>query len=124
MYGLGTGYLCCVFSALHTVGRRFYWIDPLTYAQQALAVNEFGAQRWQVQSTPSGQSVGDSVLLARGAHLSDWWIWLGVGVMIFAWAVFNIATWLFHAYLDRTPHTLVLQLAKLCMTLGPLAYHC
>ena len=32
---------------------------------------------------------------------ADWWIWLGVGVLIFAWFVFNIGCWLCHAYLYR-----------------------
>lgn len=34
---------------------------------------------------------------------ADWWIWLGVGVLIFAWLLFNIGCWLCHAYLNRKP---------------------
>lgn len=40
--------------------------DPVSYAQKALAINEFGAPRWQAVLTPSGQPVGEVVLAQRG----------------------------------------------------------
>lgn len=44
---------------------------------------------------------GKSILQARAMHTESWWIWLGVGATFIGAAVFNIGTWLFHAYLDR-----------------------
>jgi hypothetical protein len=57
------------------VARRFYWIDPFSYAQKAIAVNEFSTARWQSQSTPAGASLGDTILDQRGLPHERWWIW-------------------------------------------------
>ena len=55
---------------------RFYWgCDPISYAQRALAINEFSAPRWQNLKTPSGESVGNTVLDQRGIPHEQWWIW-------------------------------------------------
>ena len=40
--------------------------DPVSYAQKALALNEFGAPRWQAVLTATGQPVGEVVLAQRG----------------------------------------------------------
>lgn len=50
---------------------RFYWIDPFSYAQKAIAVNEFASPRWQ---TP-GMPLGDVILDQRGLPHERWWIW-------------------------------------------------
>ena len=60
-------------SAVHC---RFYWgCDPISYAQRALAINEFSAPRWQNLKTPTGESVGNTVLDQRGIPHEQWWIW-------------------------------------------------
>ena len=38
----------------------------MSYAQKALAINEFGAPRWQTVLTATGQPVGEVVLAQRG----------------------------------------------------------
>ncbi|KAK9916362.1 hypothetical protein WJX75_001804 [Coccomyxa subellipsoidea] len=78
----------------------FYWIDPISYAQKAIAINEFAAPRWKNLKLADGQSVGDVVLGQRGLPNQEWWIWLGVGVIAIAWVLFQIGNWANHAYLD------------------------
>jgi len=65
----------------HLVARRFYWIDPFSYAQKAIAVNEFSTARWQSQSTPAGVSLGDTILDQRGLPHERWWIWCALGAL-------------------------------------------
>ncbi len=79
---------------------RFYWIDPIAYAQNAIAINEFTAPRWKALKVTTGESVGDVVLGQRQLPNQEWWIWLAVGVIAFAWALFQIGNWANHAYLD------------------------
>ena len=45
--------------------------DPVSYAQKALALNEFAAPRWQTVLTPTGQPVGEVVLAQRGLPGTD-----------------------------------------------------
>jgi len=43
-----------------------YWgVNPISYAQKGMAINEFGAARWQSVILPSGQSLGNTILLSR-----------------------------------------------------------
>lgn len=49
--------------------------DPIAYAQLALAINEFAAPRWQELKTPTGESVGNTVLDQRNIPHEQWWIW-------------------------------------------------
>lgn len=68
-----------------------YWISPLTYAQNALAVNEFKAHRWNVPNTSNstGVTLGDAVLLQRGLHTNVNWVWIGVGTLLGFAVIFN-----------------------------------
>jgi hypothetical protein len=66
--------------------------SPLSYAQNALAANEFTAPRWgKPYSIPSVEifghvknnlTMGEQLLLSRGLHTPRWWVWVGVGTMI------------------------------------------
>ena len=59
-----------------TLGCRFYWgCDPISYAQRALAINEFSAPRWQNLKTATGESVGNTILDQRDIPHEQWWIW-------------------------------------------------
>ena len=66
-------FLC---SALSTVaGRRFYWIDPFSYAQKAIAINEFDSPRWHAVTTAAGQPLGLTILDEKALPHERWWIW-------------------------------------------------
>ena len=47
---------------------QLYWISPLTYAQQAIFLNEFTDPRWDTLTDDNGGQVrlGDAVLMSRG----------------------------------------------------------
>mmetsp|Transcript_9242 Transcript_9242/g.27733 ORF Transcript_9242/g.27733 Transcript_9242/m.27733 type:complete len:1604 (+) Transcript_9242:484-5295(+) len=75
-----------------------YWVSPMSYAQNAITVNEFKADRWKIPSS-DGRTVGENVLIARGLPTDDKWVGLGIGALV-AWAcLFNLLTWIFHALL-------------------------
>ncbi|KVH94078.1 hypothetical protein Ccrd_003864 [Cynara cardunculus var. scolymus] len=102
-----------------------FWLSPLSYAQSAIAVNEFTATRWkklhltclhllyQVQwsnknpntttlqkLTGTNTTVGYSVLHYHSLPTDDNWYWLGVGVLLLYALVFNIIVTLTLAYLN------------------------
>ncbi|KAJ7531928.1 hypothetical protein O6H91_14G065000 [Diphasiastrum complanatum] len=70
-----------------------YWISPMMYAQNALAVNEFLAKRWR-QPFDNSSTVGEAVLKFRGIFPDWYWFWVGIGALIGYAFLFNIAfTW-------------------------------
>eukprot|EP00884_Botryococcus_braunii_P023385 jgi/Botrbrau1/9730/Bobra.0388s0022.1 len=77
-----------------------YWINPINYAQRALALNEFLDPRWQNQYMPDGQSVGNAILMARAIPTDSKWISIGIAILIAATVLFNTGAWLTHAYLN------------------------
>ena len=76
-----------------------FWISPLAYAQNAVAVNEFLAERWNKPPSvgPYGDvsTLGQQVLLSRGFFANGYWYWLGVGVLFGYIVLFNLLYCLF-----------------------------
>ncbi|KAJ6299528.1 hypothetical protein OIU76_020486 [Salix suchowensis] len=71
-----------------------YWLSPLTYGQRAISVNEFGAERWIKKSSNGNNTVGNNILSQHSLPSSDYWYWIGVGVLLLYVLVFNIiVTW-------------------------------
>ncbi|EFJ21485.1 hypothetical protein SELMODRAFT_443490 [Selaginella moellendorffii] len=65
-----------------------YWSSPMMYAQNALAVNEFSASRWQIlENANQTTTVGNQVLESRGLFPNKNWYWLGTGAQL-AYAIF------------------------------------
>lgn len=52
------------------------WANPISYIQQAIAINEFNAPRWKNVPAPGYANAGEAILRQRGVHTDDWWIWL------------------------------------------------
>nr|GEV71750.1 ABC transporter G family member 31 [Tanacetum cinerariifolium] len=77
-----------------------FWVSPLSYAQRAIAVNEFTATRWMKILPGTNTTVGDSVLQFHHLPTDDNWYWLGVGVLLVYALVFNIIVTLTLAYLN------------------------
>lgn len=50
-------------------------MDPFSYAQKAIAVNEFQSERWQAVHTPAGAPLGLTILEERGLPHEHFWIW-------------------------------------------------
>ena len=85
---------------------RFFWIDPVAYAQKALVINEFSSPRWQNEYTTNSltgvtTTIGNAVLDQRNLPHGQVWIWAGVAVLAGTAVLFNLLTWFFHAVLGR-----------------------
>ncbi|KAL8225145.1 hypothetical protein R6Q57_017702 [Mikania cordata] len=78
-----------------------YWVSPLSYAQSAIAVNEFTATRWMQNLTGTNTTVGYGVLKFHHLPTEEYWYWLGVGALLLYALFFNIIVTLTLAYLKR-----------------------
>lgn len=72
-----------------------YWISPMQYAQRALLINEFTAQRWQNRVYPGtgtygGMTLGNGTLAQYGFPDHYFWCWIAVGVLVLGTLLFNI----------------------------------
>ncbi|XP_024532454.1 pleiotropic drug resistance protein 1 isoform X2 [Selaginella moellendorffii] len=96
-----------------------YWTSPLMYGQNAIAVNEFLAPRWQKVPTLSARklwqtdrlislfqpsnfssTVGEAILLTRGLFPKWYWYWIGVGAVTGFATLFNVGFILAMTYLN------------------------
>lgn len=60
-----------------------YWISPLMYPQNAIAVNKFLAPRWKANV------LGNTILKSRGLFTRGYWYWIGVAALIGYMFLFN-----------------------------------
>jgi ABC-type multidrug transport system ATPase subunit/ABC-type multidrug transport system permease subunit len=77
-----------------------YWISPLSYAQNAIAVNEFLAPRWRKISPITGRPLYLSILESRGIFTRGYWYWIGIGALIGYIIIFNVLATLALQYLN------------------------
>ncbi|KAE8056422.1 hypothetical protein FH972_013197 [Carpinus fangiana] len=77
-----------------------YWISPMMYAQNAIAVNEFLGKSWRHVPSNSTEPLGVLVLKSRGVFTGAHWYWIGVGALIGYIFLFNFLFTLALKYLD------------------------
>ncbi|XP_022755319.1 ABC transporter G family member 39-like isoform X2 [Durio zibethinus] len=77
-----------------------YWISPLMYGQNAIAVNEFLGKSWSHVPSNSTEPLGVSILKSRGIFPEAHWYWIGVGALIGYCFLFNLLFTLALKYLD------------------------
>ncbi|GLT97658.1 hypothetical protein SLE2022_152130 [Rubroshorea leprosula] len=77
-----------------------YWISPMMYAQNSIAVNEFLGKSWRHIPPNSTESLGISVLKSRGIFPEARWYWIGVGTLIGYCFLFNFLFTVALKYLD------------------------
>ncbi|XVF88175.1 hypothetical protein PTKIN_Ptkin19aG0029300 [Pterospermum kingtungense] len=77
-----------------------YWISPLMYGQNAIAVNEFLGKSWRHVPPNSTEKLGVLVLNSRGIFPEAHWYWLGVGALIGYCFLFNFLFALALKFLD------------------------
>ncbi|PON90758.1 ABC type transporter protein [Trema orientale] len=77
-----------------------YWVSPLMYGQNAIAVNEFLGKSWRHIPPNSTEPVGVSVLKSRGLFPEAYWYWIGVAALIGYMFLFNFLSTLALKYLD------------------------
>ncbi|BBN01006.1 hypothetical protein Mp_2g03890 [Marchantia polymorpha subsp. ruderalis] len=86
--------------SIHNYWEWGYWVSPLSYAQNAIAVNEFLDNRWNKISSVNNNSLSLNVLLSRGLKTKSFWYWIGVGVLIAYTILFNFMVTYALKYLD------------------------
>ncbi|KAF3650989.1 Pleiotropic drug resistance protein 1 [Capsicum annuum] len=80
-----------------------YWISPMMYAQNAIAVNEFLGKSWaHVPPNSTGtETLGVSFLKSRGIFPEARWYWIGAGALLGYVLLFNLLFTVALAYLNR-----------------------
>ncbi|ONM03564.1 ABC transporter G family member 34 [Zea mays] len=81
-----------------------YWTSPFTYAQNAIALNEFHDKRWATEFYyNNANTVGEAILMIRGL-LTEWhWYWICVAILFGYSLVFNIFS-IFALEFMNSPH--------------------
>ncbi|KAK6119519.1 hypothetical protein DH2020_046741 [Rehmannia glutinosa] len=77
-----------------------YWISPLMYGQNAIAVNEFLGKSWNHVPPNSTEPVGLTILKSRGIFPEPHWYWIGVGAIVGYVFLFNFLVTLALTYLN------------------------
>ncbi|EXB94131.1 Pleiotropic drug resistance protein 1 [Morus notabilis] len=77
-----------------------YWVSPLMYGQNAIAVNEFLGKSWRHVPPNSTEPLGVLVLKSRGFFPDPNWYWIGVVALIGYIFLFNFLVTLALKYLD------------------------
>ncbi|NP_001275356.1 pleiotropic drug resistance protein 1-like [Solanum tuberosum] len=79
-----------------------YWISPMMYAQNAIAVNEFLGKSWaHVPPNSTGtDTLGVSFLKSRGIFPEARWYWIGAGALFGYVLLFNFLFTVALAYLN------------------------
>lgn len=67
-----------------------YWISPLSYAQNAISTNEFLGNSWNIIPAGANETIGVTVLKARGIFTTAKWYWIGLGAMVGYTLLFNL----------------------------------
>lgn len=80
-----------------------YWINPMAWAQQALAINEFTAPRWNVPSLVPGLTLGEQLLSDHSYKTTIGYKWAGVAMVLFYTILLNCCIWLALAVLKGAP---------------------
>lgn len=77
-----------------------YWVSPLMYGQNGMAVNEFLGKSWSQVLPNSTETLGVAVLKSRGLFTEAKWYWICVGALVGYIFLFNIFNVLALTYLN------------------------
>ncbi|XP_058780574.1 ABC transporter G family member 35-like [Vicia villosa] len=77
-----------------------YWLSPLSYAFNALSVNEMLAPRWSKPSSDGSTSLGVATLNVFDVYNNKNWYWIGVGALIGFTVLYNVLFTLSLMYLN------------------------
>ncbi|EOA26339.1 hypothetical protein CARUB_v10022507mg [Capsella rubella] len=65
-----------------------FWVNPISYAEIGLSVNEFLAPRWQ-QMQPTNVTLGRTILESRGLNYDDYMYWVSLCALFGLTVIFN-----------------------------------
>ncbi|KAG5566573.1 hypothetical protein RHGRI_002206 [Rhododendron griersonianum] len=66
-----------------------YYVSPMSYGQNAIAINEFLSERWSGPVNGSSLTVGKTLLKERGLYATETWYWICIGALIGFSLLFN-----------------------------------
>ncbi|KAK9279081.1 hypothetical protein L1049_012756 [Liquidambar formosana] len=80
-----------------------YYVSPMMYGQNAIAINEFLDERWSdPPSIPTGEpTVGKTLLKQRGLFVEEYWYWICIGALLGFSLLFNCLFIAALTYLNR-----------------------
>ncbi|KAK4441272.1 Pleiotropic drug resistance protein 2 [Sesamum alatum] len=67
-----------------------YYVSPMMYGQNAIAINEFLAERWSAPTNGTENTVGKTLLRDRGLFTTESWYWICIGALFGFTVLFNI----------------------------------
>ncbi|KAG0463122.1 hypothetical protein HPP92_021598 [Vanilla planifolia] len=79
--------------------RLGFWASPITYAEIAIAINEFDAPRWQ-KTLLGNVTIGKQALKSHGLNFGSYLYWLSLGVLLGFAFVFNFGFTMALSYLN------------------------
>ncbi|WJX84784.1 ABC transporter G member 39 [Trifolium repens] len=80
-----------------------YYISPIMYGQNAIAINEFLDKRWNIPNTDTridAPTIGKVLLKSRGLYTEDYWYWICLGALVGFSLLFNLLFILALTYLN------------------------
>ncbi|KAL5060202.1 hypothetical protein RYX36_031806 [Vicia faba] len=80
-----------------------YYLSPIMYGQNAIAMNEFLDKRWSKPNTDTridASTVGEVLLKSRGLYTEDYWYWICIGALVGFSLLFNLFFILALTYLN------------------------
>ncbi|URD73004.1 Plant PDR ABC transporter associated [Musa troglodytarum] len=98
-----------------------YWFSPVTYGQNAVAINEFLDERWSMNSEDgesTNDTVGKTILKLRGMLTESHWYWYSVAILLIFAVVFNIFSIFALEYLKGAGKTTLLDVLAGRKTVG------
>ncbi|PIN20808.1 Pleiotropic drug resistance proteins (PDR1-15), ABC superfamily [Handroanthus impetiginosus] len=67
-----------------------YYASPMMYGQNAIAINEFLAERWSAPTSGRENTVGKTLLRDRGLFTTETWYWICIMALFGFSLLFNI----------------------------------
>ncbi|CAN6452397.1 unnamed protein product [Victoria cruziana] len=80
-----------------------YWLSPLMYGQNAIAINEFLDDRWDIPNKDTNidaPTIGKAILKTRGMFTEEYFYWVAIGVLIGYSFLLNVCFILALTYLN------------------------
>ncbi|KAH7863133.1 hypothetical protein Vadar_013734 [Vaccinium darrowii] len=67
-----------------------YYVSPMMYGQNAIAINEFLSERWSGPINGSSEpTIGKTLLKERGLFVTETWYWICIGALVGFSLLFN-----------------------------------
>ncbi|XP_020585995.1 pleiotropic drug resistance protein 2-like isoform X2 [Phalaenopsis equestris] len=92
-----------------------YWLSPMMYGQNAIAINEFLDPRWGKPNNAiiiNESTIGKAILKSRAMFVNGYWYWISIGVLFGYTLLFNICFLLALIYLNPIKNSKAIILSE------------